>query len=182
MSILEGGASLLCEARLVYTSFMHIREAAAADVKELSSLATRTWLDAFGHRFSEAEQRDRIEKHRSEEYFHAALARDHVLVAEEGSTLIGYVEFGPPDLPIPTEEDDKEVTRLYVLASHQRQGIGKKLLDAALAYSGMQAAKSIYLDVWEKNEGAIRLYESYGFKNTGHVVDEDLIMVRKNNR
>jgi len=162
-----------------YNRPMNIRPATEADIQALSALATQTWLDAFSHRYPQEEHAGRIEKYRSEQYFTKALTRDVIFLAEQDGALIGYVEFGPPDLPIPTQAGDQEITRLYVLASHQRKGIGKALLETVLAHPLMQAAQTIYLDVWEKNEGAIRLYTSYGFKETDQIIDGDVIMVLK---
>lgn len=159
---------------------MQIREATSADVPALARLATQTWLEAFGKRYPQEEHTERIEKYRSEQYFEKALVRDVIFVAEERDILVGYVEFGPPNLPIPTEPGDQEITRLYVDADYQRKGIGSALLRAVLTHAHMQAAKTIYLDVWEKNDGAIRLYGSFGFDKTDYKDAEgDLIMILK---
>jgi len=160
---------------------VNIRQATDADIKELSALATKTWLDAFGDQFSEEERKRRCEKNRSETYFEAALKRDIILVAEEDKALIGYVEFGPPNLSIfEILDGDQELTRLYVLGDRQRQGIGTALLNAALAHPQMQRATNIYIDVLEKNEGAIRLYQRYGFVDTGYKnAGGDNIMIRR---
>ena len=159
---------------------MDIREAHKDDLTPLSKLATKTYEDAFGSSFSAEDLQKRIDETRSEKYFEHALSKDVILIAEVEGEMAGYVEFGPPDLPIEgILEGDEELSRLYVLASHQRKGIGKALMDAALAHSRLRNAENIYLDVWEKNEGARRLYKSYGFEETGTVVDGDIIMVRR---
>ncbi len=54
--------------------------------------------------------------------------------------------------------------RVYVAESAQGQGIGHQLLDAALALPRVRNARNLYLDVWEHNLGAQRLYRRYGFK------------------
>jgi diamine N-acetyltransferase len=157
-----------------------IRKADRSDLENLSNLATVTYVDAFGGSFSPEELQDRIQKTRSVEYFEKALEKDVVLVAEDASLLVGYAEFGKPDLAIDGILDgDQELVRLYVLKGHQGRGIGKALLEAALSHPKMKSAGNIYLDVWEKNESAIRFYRSYGFVETGTVVDGDIIMVRK---
>lgn len=58
--------------------------------------------------------------------------------------------------------------------------------DAALADKSMASADAIYLDVWDRNDGARRLYERFGFEvigghnfitATGVVMGQDLLMV-----
>jgi diamine N-acetyltransferase len=157
-----------------------IRKADRNDLERLARLATVTYADAFGSSFSPEELQDRVQKTRSVEYFEKALEKDVILVAEDAGLLVGYAEFGKPDLAIEGIIDgDQELVRLYVLKDRQGQGIGKALLDAVLSHPKIKSANNIYLDVWEKNEGAIRFYKSQGFAETGTVVDGDIIMVRK---
>ena len=65
-----------------------------------------------------------------------------------------------------------------------RRGWGRKLVEAALAHPRLAHADRIYLQVWERNEPAIRLYESVGFDvvgttsfTIGGTAAEDLVMM-----
>jgi diamine N-acetyltransferase len=78
--------------------------------------------------------------------------------------------------------------RLYVLSAFQNQGLGSKLLQAALEHPALKNAEHIYLDVWEHNHGAQRLYKRHGFAvigqrkfmvASGAETSFDLIMVRQ---
>jgi ribosomal protein S18 acetylase RimI-like enzyme len=158
---------------------MTIRKALKNDIKELAELASTTYVDAFGSSFRQEELQSRLEQTRSESYFAKVLKRDVILVAEKHTRFVGYVEFGKPDLLVATEENDQEISRLYVRKEWQGKGIGKSLIDAALSHKNMRNAPNIWLDVWEGNEGAIRLYKSYGFVETGTIIDGDIIMVKR---
>ena len=57
-----------------------------------------------------------------------------------------------------------ELTRLYVDTQLQGRGIGKQLIHAALNDKAMKEAANIYLQVWEENHIAIKLYERFGFE------------------
>jgi ribosomal protein S18 acetylase RimI-like enzyme len=156
-----------------------IRKVNKTDIPALSALATKTFVDAFGHTFTPHKLAERL-KGRSESYFVEVIKNDTILIAEEKDRLIGYVQFGPVEmeLDVETSKQDQELKKLYVLSNYQRRGIGKLLIDTALATPQLAKAKNIYLDVWYKNKGAQRLYESFGFK----VLDdstEDLIMIRQ---
>lgn len=59
--------------------------------------------------------------------------------------------------------------RLYVLPSHQGNGIGTALLDAVIAASPVAA--SIDLEVEPANHAAIAFYERHGFEVTGQTTD-----------
>jgi ribosomal protein S18 acetylase RimI-like enzyme len=116
------------------------------------------------------------------------MAEDVFLLAEDAGRLIGFVQFGPARIAIvATSPQRRELRRIYVLAEFQNQGIGRRLMDAALDHPQLKAA-DIYLDIWEQNHGARRLYERYGFTvigahslvtASGIAQDRDLIMVRR---
>ncbi len=55
----------------------------------------------------------------------------------------------------------EEIEKLFVEPAFQEQGIGGALLEHAIQHTGAK-----WLLVLEKNEGAIRLYERYGFRLT----------------
>lgn len=169
---------------------MQIREVRLDELKALSELARSTYADAFGNTFTPERLEKRLQETRSVAYFRRALRKNVVLVAEEDGIVVGYAEFGPADQPaIQTEYGDQELMRLYVRSDKQGSGIGRALIDTAFAYPQMRESKNVYLDVWEHNEGAQRLYKSYGFEDTGKRCQDtlksapdaghDIVMVRQ---
>jgi len=133
-----------------------IRPARVEDVAALADLARRTWLDAFGASVSPENAATEADEGRSEERFRAALAERTILVAEENDALVGYVEF-----------DDTELHRLYVETALQGRGIGRALLETALAHPRLASAERVVLQVWDENTRAVHLYKSVGFRRTG---------------
>jgi ribosomal-protein-alanine N-acetyltransferase len=63
--------------------------------------------------------------------------------------------------------DEAEIANLAVAAERRRRGIGRLLLDAAVAAAGMAGARALYLEVREANAAARALYASGGFKVVG---------------
>jgi putative acetyltransferase len=55
-----------------------------------------------------------------------------------------------------------------VAMSHRRQGIGTKLLEAALDWARQSEVRKLELHVFPHNEAAIRLYERFGFEREGY--------------
>ena len=163
-----------------------IRPATSSEVPALSALARRTWSDAFGQSVDSRAEAIELEQTRSEAYFIRALHDKTILVAERNGALVGYVQFGDVEIPeVDVERGDQALQRLYVESASQGEGVGRELLDAALEHPRLASARRIYLQVWEENVSAIRLYESFGFRTVGRTtftigsaqLAEDLVMV-----
>ncbi len=167
---------------------MVIREANPADAKVLSELAIETYVTAFGHSFSPSDLAAHLEKNHSPNRFAQILGEDTVLIAEVQERMVGYAQFGKAHVfGEPVSDNLWEVRRLYVHADFQNQGIGARLMDAALAHPSLRDAKRILLDVWEHNHSAQRFYARYGFEvigkrafgvESGAETSFDLLMVR----
>jgi RimJ/RimL family protein N-acetyltransferase len=56
---------------------------------------------------------------------------------------------------------------LMVAASHRRLGIGRALLEQAVAWAEASGVLKLELHVFPWNEPAIRLYEEFGFEREG---------------
>ena len=167
--------------------FVSIREAVLSESAQLAALARQTYADAFGASMSAFDLHAHLEKNLSDVRVQEWLAQDIVLVAEMPTRYIGYVQFGN----LKENAHAQELRRLYVLSDFQKQGIGTRLLQTALAHPQMQNAAYIELDVWEHNHGARQLYERFGFQVTGKrtfevasgaASDYDLIMRRLRDR
>ncbi|HEY4216951.1 MAG TPA: ribosomal protein S18-alanine N-acetyltransferase [Gemmatimonadaceae bacterium] len=63
--------------------------------------------------------------------------------------------------------DEGEIANLAVDPSGWGAGVGKVLLDAALAEGSRRGAESVYLEVRDSNARARRLYSSRGFEEVG---------------
>jgi len=164
-----------------------VRPAEPGDIPALADLARRTWTDAFGWSVSDADQAAELETQRSPAYFEEALRAYTILVAEQEGRMVGYVQFGDVEIAgVDAGPGDQELHRLYVDTELHGGGVGRTLMDAALAHPRLVSAARIYLQVWHRNERAIRLYESLGFGVVGTTtfrigvgeLAEDLVMLR----
>lgn len=57
---------------------------------------------------------------------------------------------------------------LMVAEQYRRQGIGRALLDEAVAWARVSGIRKLELHVFPWNEPAIALYESFGFEQEGY--------------
>jgi ribosomal protein S18 acetylase RimI-like enzyme len=158
-----------------------------AEFEELAKLASDSFADTFGHTMTDEELRQSLAESRSVAYFEKTFSSSTILVAKEADRIVGYVQYGDVKIPeIKDRDDAQELGRLYVATDHHGQGIGRRLMDTALADPAMESAAKIYLQVWDQNYKAIPLYESCGFKTVGVTYFEvagrpmqDLIMLRE---
>jgi len=64
-------------------------------------------------------------------------------------------------------EDDGEIEKVMVDPAYRRRGIAAALLEGLFKRGAELGAKAYTLEVRVSNEGAIRLYEKYGFRTEG---------------
>ncbi len=82
-----------------------------------------------------------------------------ILVADQEGQSIGCVAL------IPTPDDAYEVAKMAVAPELQGQGIGRRLLEAAIAWARERGAGRLYLESNARLTPALRLYESLGFRH-----------------
>ncbi len=167
------------------TAGIMLREAGSDDVPALAAFARLTYAAAFGASFEPGDLEHHLTQRLSDAYFAQALQGDTILLAFDGG-LIGFAQIGAAHVE-GGRPGDAQLRRLYVHPGHQGRGIGTALMNAALALPRLATAARLYLDVWEKNEGARRLYERFGFTvvgtvpfvtPSGAVTGHDLLMMR----
>jgi len=87
-----------------------------------------------------------------------------VYVAEDAGAIVGRLSVA---------RDPHSASRhvadlgLMVASSHRRRGIGRALLDQAVAWARDAGVNKLELHVFPWNEPAIRLYEQFGFIREG---------------
>lgn len=106
--------------------------------------------------------------------------KDGICIAKEGEKVIGFTGYGhregdPPEVG--------EVFAMYVLSDYYGKGVGKSLMDAALAQ--LRGFREICLWTLKENRRAIRFYQKCGFvpdgrEKTNEVIDaEEIRMILK---
>jgi putative acetyltransferase len=79
-----------------------------------------------------------------------------VLEAEDGSIVGAYGLY-------PMEEHTCELRKMYLHKAHRGKGLGKALLDDALARAGQLGFRKMVLETASVLKEAIALYKKYGF-------------------
>jgi GNAT superfamily N-acetyltransferase len=89
------------------------------------------------------------------------------LVAERGGEVLGFCTLALPARDAEEPDWVAEIPALYVDPRHQREGIGSRLLGAALAEMRAQGFREAILWMLAGNEGAARFYARTGWRDDG---------------
>ena len=140
-----------------------IRHAEGADASELVALAAAIGSEPGGWLLTTEAWRPVADERR---YLKAV--RRHadaaVLVALDDDRIVGRLSLARDPHPASAHVAD---LGMMVAATHRRRGIGRKLLDASVAWARVAGVEKLELHVFPWNEPAIRLYEDFGFEREG---------------
>lgn len=142
-----------------------------ADAAALRQLHVLTWADTYASLLAPAFCRERLRLHRERDWI--AVIRDQreagggVLVARGEDELFGLCQYGP------SGDDDEppgtvgHIHRLYVHPAIHRQGVGRRLLEAAVGRLSELATRRLTLWVLEGDPRARTFYERLGWRADG---------------
>jgi len=127
------------------------------DVEELRQLLRECWLDTYTGILPDSTIRKGVEVWQSKESLLRVLQNPRVYYAGYvvNGKLVGVVNASK------IERDVLRISQLYVLPAHQRKGIGRQLMDAALGR--FPEIHKVVLEVEEGNKKGISFYRKYGF-------------------
>jgi ribosomal protein S18 acetylase RimI-like enzyme len=150
---------------------MRVRRAAPGDATGLSLLGRATFLESYAHLLPVEDILEHAEKQHAPEKYAAWLADglSHTWLAEApGGAPVGYLVATPADLPLGgIGPQDMEIRRIYVLHRYQRMGLGRWLMEEALATAAAAGCTRILLGVYSRNESALAFYSHLGFTQVG---------------
>lgn len=149
---------------------LSLKQCRMEDIDELRTLSIQTFYETFAALNTPEDM---------EEYLNRAFDREKLRkeIADRNSRffflyssekLAGYLKVN--EAPAQTDindADSMEIERIYVSSAFQGEGLGRYLMEQAIAMAVERKKKYVWLGVWEKNEKAIRFYQRNGFYQTG---------------
>lgn len=103
---------------------------------------------------------------------HSGVARPFVIYAD--GTAVGFTMFAfEPEYEDPL--DRYWLWRFMIDERYQGRGFGRAALFHIIEYFKQNGATNIRLSTKESNSGAIKLYQSAGFKPTGEIIDGETV-------
>lgn len=143
-----------------------IRKAEPADAEAVREVGLKTWPVAYDGLASPEFIVDGLAQWWSPEAVDRGIRTGITLIALEEGQVVGMVGLG-------REGDFWVMWKLYVLPEYQGCGVGKALLDAAIA-ALPEGTEQLLLDVLVGNEPAIGFYRKQGFGRAERTPDRDL--------
>ena len=148
-----------------------LRCASPEDAPAVALVAGASFLSTFAGILDGADIVAHVAKNSSAAAF-AAWSDDPdsiVMLAEhpDGGAPVGYTLTTVPDFPIPTDERDIELRRIYTLPLAQGTGLGSALMARALVDARERGKRRLLLGVLGRNMRARAFYERQGFAIVG---------------
>lgn len=136
------------------------------EVEALGELAKVIWMSCYRRMISDEQIAYMLNQRYQPEVLRQQInAGNPIIVARVEKTLIGFAHLFI-DRPM------GRLDKLYVDPRFQRQGIGKRLVEAVKQCAGTARCTQLMLRVNRHNKIALKAYERYGFERVGaHCAD-----------
>lgn len=152
---------------------IHIRQAEKADLQGICLLSEE--INRHHHQHAPdifVAQTDHV---REEAYWLALLqgAQSTIFVAESDDAVLGFVTASWSENTAVPFLNVKRICRIgtiVVTQAQRKQGIGHKLMDAAIQWGRQQNAHEVRLEVLDFNQDAMRFYARMGFQVMSHIL------------
>lgn len=141
-----------------------------ADAPLLAKIGGISLLESHGHSAPANVMQAYVDRGFSAEACEAELSREQNIfsaVLYKGQPA-GYFKIilDTPHPLVPLQPVTK-LERLYLLKEFYGLGLGQGLLQQAIDHSKAAGDKGLWLDVWQKNDRALRFYQKEGFETVG---------------
>lgn len=144
---------------------MVVRTASATDEDELRRIDRATWTSLSSPGPKPPDEAP---------FFDERTSPEDVLVAELDGVVAGFVRLQPAT-PLPASSHALTINGIAVDPPLQCRGVGRALVDAAVAEARRRGARRLTLRVLAHNAAARRLYEACGFEVEGILRGEFLL-------
>ena len=146
---------------------VEVRPAGPDDASAIAGVHVRSWQAAYRGLLPD-ELLDRLSVTERRETWRQALAGGaYVLVALDGGTVVGFCALAKPSRDDDAGERVAEIAAIYVDPEHWRRGIGRELMEAALADLRAERWTSVTLWLLTGNQPAHDFYAQFGLEADG---------------
>ncbi|MGX6648569.1 GNAT family N-acetyltransferase [Maricaulaceae bacterium MS644] len=146
-----------------------VQPASTEDAAAIALVGAATFLESYAGVIDGAALVRHCAEKQTEAVYAAAIAdpAQRLWLALMDGAPVGYLHLTVPDLPVPTQDGDLEIKRIYVLSRLHGTGLGRKLLGMAEDYARRRGARTLLLGVYKQNHRALGFYGRMGFESVG---------------
>jgi ribosomal protein S18 acetylase RimI-like enzyme len=147
-----------------------VRRGGPDDAGRLAEIGARTFEETYAGQVSADDLARYLRSEFALRRVRRELRRDGTIyyLAELRGRAVGYLKLNLPGAQTDMDETDAlEIESLYVSMDQRRTGIGRRLMEQAIAVAGQAGLDAVWLGVWENNPNAIAFYERWGFRRFG---------------
>jgi ribosomal protein S18 acetylase RimI-like enzyme len=148
---------------------VEVRRAVLEDAASIAAVHVRTWQVAYRGLMPE-EVLDGLSVEKREENWRRALSAGEVFavyVAVEEMGVVGFCAVGAPSRDDDAGKGVAEIGAIYVDPDSWRMGVGRALMDVALADLRAAGWRQVTLWVLAENQQARDFYRRFGFEPDG---------------
>lgn len=151
---------------------LRIRPATAVDLEEVRRVLVETWHDTYDGLMGREKVVEITDKWHAVDALarQLALADTSFLLAETEQRIVGHA------MAHAQRGSTLLLARLYVLPTHQRRGIGARLLAAAIRRHPQST--TVEVDVEMGNVKGVSFYRRQGFAVAGEVTEDGVALLR----
>lgn len=145
-------------------------DAVVADAAVLAETAGRLFVQAYGKYSRPDDLEVHVERYFGHDKVLAELQDPDVsyTIAYADEAIAGFLKIRrgatPDSVPAAAAV---EVQQLYVDTNRQRLGVGRRLMDRAVAAAREEGYEGLWLSVWQDADWATGFYEACGFRQVG---------------
>jgi ribosomal protein S18 acetylase RimI-like enzyme len=150
--------------------YIRVRRGVPADAPAIAAIGTRQFAETHAGAFAP----DDLAAYLADVYNPDHLAADladpatYFVVAydrqQPGSPVIGFLRLHPDPAPAcVTAHKPVELARFYLDKAWIGRGVGKLLMQSALAQAAADGYDAVWLHVWDHNAHALGVYEHWGY-------------------
>lgn len=134
-----------------------IRPMTANDMRQVQQIVRTTWQETYDNLIPESLQARFLESAYSDSMLLKRMEKTRLLVLQYDENLIGFINFTETDA-----DGDAELLAIHVLPNFQRNGFGKRLVQAMQEMLVNTLQLFTYID--ERNRNSRQFYEKEGFQ------------------
>ena len=147
-----------------------VRRATVEDAEVLGIIGPAAYAEAYGHLWDRPDAYSDHLRTFGVRAFESLLARPEarLWIGEVRGTVVSFLSMivGSVDT-VGHRLGGAEIPRIYVIGPAQRTGLGRLLLDAAIAQAATESLSHVWLDVMASATAARRAYAKWGFREIG---------------